>query len=787
MRYCSGILLIIATNLLFATEEVSLDEISVTANNISSKKSQLNKSDIKRGQIYNERDLVRNETGITVTEGGRSGNNGYAIRGVDSDRVSVKVDGMEAVESFMPKFYYDKGLMNGNRNSTEIENLGSIEFSKGANSLTKGSGAIGGSVSMRTKNVDDFVRDGEAFGVYSKTAYASKNSEFKQVMGGGVKHNGIEALFQYTYKKGKETKNSYSGKVDDVPFCGTSTSGPINHKYPHLCGYGRILPDPVDFTTHSRLAKFGYRFADSHFFNTFYEDLKQDYFTEQKSNAVASTNRRTFKEKIPYKRYGFYYEYMSNQDSLVNYLKASFSKQRVNQKSTSNQYMSYPYNIANKLDLYRSYDFYQDRNQFDVNGIFSEFNTANISHIPSFGMGYHNGIFKNINRQTRYNHYHTPAKVTTNIFTYQQPVKSELLYVYLNDDIILSDKLSMNFGARFDKYHYKPQEAQLPYENSKKHKPENIDDTKFKALTYQFGIDYEVMPQTTLSYSYSTGFKAPKVEEMYFEMRDAGTAVYSRNLDLKPERAQNHELSILKDGESYAVTASVFYTRYKDFIDTSYDATIGSYSSWNGTKYYFLKDLTYRQINIDRAYIKGIEINSRFNGDLINLPREYYTTLKATYQKGSKNNGTSLLAVQPFTAIFGLGYSGEKLDVLLTSKYVARKKPKDAMYMIVPNQSLVSSSLNRDTGEMTPFNPEEYPHLSKSYVVFDLTAGYKISKNFSINFGVFNLFNKKYSTWENLRQIEYNGNQGSVGDKAEGSKRYTAPRRNFAISFEARY
>ncbi|KEA45683.1 hypothetical protein CR66_05895 [Campylobacter mucosalis] len=185
MRYCSGILLIIATNLLFATEEVSLDEISVTANNISSKKSQLNKSDIKRGQIYNERDLVRNETGITVTEGGRSGNNGYAIRGVDSDRVSVKVDGMEAVESFMPKFYYDKGLMNGNRNSTEIENLGSIEFSKGANSLTKGSGAIGGSVSMRTKNVDDFVRDGEAFGVYSKTAYASKNSEFKQVMGGG--------------------------------------------------------------------------------------------------------------------------------------------------------------------------------------------------------------------------------------------------------------------------------------------------------------------------------------------------------------------------------------------------------------------------------------------------------------------------------------------------------------------------------------------------------------------------------------------------------------------------
>ena len=63
------------------------------------------------------------------------------------------------------------------------------------------------------------------FGFYSKKRNThQKNSEFRQVAGAGVKAGGIEALFQHTYKRGKQTKNFYSGKLDDVPFCGMGTS-----------------------------------------------------------------------------------------------------------------------------------------------------------------------------------------------------------------------------------------------------------------------------------------------------------------------------------------------------------------------------------------------------------------------------------------------------------------------------------------------------------------------------------------------------------------------------------
>ena len=77
----------VASSFVFSSQDTLLEGVVVSASGISAKKTELSKSELKKGQILSERDLVRNETGVTVTEGGRSGNNGYAIRGVDSDRV----------------------------------------------------------------------------------------------------------------------------------------------------------------------------------------------------------------------------------------------------------------------------------------------------------------------------------------------------------------------------------------------------------------------------------------------------------------------------------------------------------------------------------------------------------------------------------------------------------------------------------------------------------------------------------------------------------------------------
>lgn len=63
-----------------------------------------------------------------MPEGGRYGSNGFAIRRVDKDRVTVIVDGIPQAESTMStSARYSTERHNGNINNTEYENISSVE------------------------------------------------------------------------------------------------------------------------------------------------------------------------------------------------------------------------------------------------------------------------------------------------------------------------------------------------------------------------------------------------------------------------------------------------------------------------------------------------------------------------------------------------------------------------------------------------------------------------------------------------------------------------------------
>ena len=49
---------------------------------------------LEKEQAQDVKDLVRYETGITVVEAGRFGNSGFAVRGVEENRVAVQIDGL---------------------------------------------------------------------------------------------------------------------------------------------------------------------------------------------------------------------------------------------------------------------------------------------------------------------------------------------------------------------------------------------------------------------------------------------------------------------------------------------------------------------------------------------------------------------------------------------------------------------------------------------------------------------------------------------------------------------
>ncbi|MFD0966322.1 TonB-dependent hemoglobin/transferrin/lactoferrin family receptor [Seminibacterium arietis] len=778
-------------------DAVVLDQIIVETEQVSAKDSHTNSQQISRGLVWNEHDLVRWQTGITVTEGGRGGANGYSMRGVESDRVAISVDGISAVESYMPRFYYIKGFYNGNRNSTEIENLASVQFNKGANSLTQGSGALGGSVSMQTKTVHDFVPAGKNVGFYAKTAYSSRNEEYRQVVGGGFIYGNVEGLLQYTYRNAHENKNYYSGKIKDINYCGavpnSAGDGGFEDRrktYPELCGRGRLLPDNLNYRSQSWLAKLGYHFNQQHFVQGFFENFDQNRKILEKS--FYALNRQEASDVTPYQRIGIVYDYTPTK-SWLNKFSVQLAQQKVSQEANSNQYGTWTgkdhadYNIVTEQRLYKTE---QKHHQLDFSFISNEVDSYIAHHQLQGGFGYHWGKLENKNQEYKYSAYSNST--TTRQFTIQQPVFRQSWYGYIQDLININPKWSANAGLRFDHYRYQPKTSSLKYDIESQEMVA-LAKKQFSAISYSAGLNYAITDSTLLSYQFSTGFKAPKIEEMYFDLKGSSAVNFLPNINLRAEKAQNHELTLTTEGDNYQLSLTAFYTKYRDFIDADAKPKVASRQRTNWAtkeKYteYYLDGIDYQQINIDKAYVTGIDLHARAEGSLIGLPKNLYTTFKSSYAKGRKNNGTAMLAIQPFSIALGLGYQAEddKWNLLFSGRYVSAKKASDAMDKPVANS--LKLDVNKKTGEISGFEQAKlYRFLSDSYTVFDLTAQYQLNSNFTINAGIFNLFNRKYTTWDSLRQIKYNGAMGDVWNSGEGLERFTEAGRHFALSLEMRF
>jgi len=82
------------------------------------------------------------------------------------------------------------------------------------------------------------------------------------------------------------------------------------------------------------------------------------------------------------------------------------------------------------------------------------------------------------------------------------------------------------------------------------------------ANTRNFSLGYKVNDNIKAIYSYSTGFKAPSFNELYFP----GFG----NASLSPERSKSRELTFKGDWEPINLELSFFRTRFKDLIETAF-------------------------------------------------------------------------------------------------------------------------------------------------------------------------------------------------------------------------
>lgn len=165
---------------------------------------------IARRLIENAADLVKFEPGVYIDANvTRVGLNGFNIRGIGGNRVMTRVDGVETAEQF------DFGPFNVHQFSLDLDTLKTAEIVRSAGSSLYGSDALGGVVSLFTKDPSDYLA-GQSHHIGGKVHFDGRSGDTSgnAVIAGGTRR--VQASLFASYATGNEVRNSGTRATEDA-------------------------------------------------------------------------------------------------------------------------------------------------------------------------------------------------------------------------------------------------------------------------------------------------------------------------------------------------------------------------------------------------------------------------------------------------------------------------------------------------------------------------------------------------------------------------------------------
>jgi hemoglobin/transferrin/lactoferrin receptor protein len=700
------------------------------------------REELDRQNVNNIRELVRYEPGVSVSGAGtRSGNSGYNIRGIDGDRILTQVDGVEVPDNF-----FNGPYAKTRRNYVDPEIVKRVEILRGPASALYGSSAIGGAVSYFTLDPDDIIKPGQDFGARLKTGYSSADESWltSGTVAGRVQD--FDGLLHLSQRNGHETE-SYDGN--------------------NATGLARTGANPEDARTTNILAKLGWNYGEDNRLGLTYEKYKDDRDVNLK-NAIGGpfANGQGFNyyrgrqgnDTITRERFGVENKF-SLDSPIADHIKTSLNYQIAKtDQSTQEIYQPSRKVLRTRETLYEEKQWVFDA-QLD-----KAFTLGETDHLVTYGTtlkqqkvtGSREGGATCLAVGSGCTAIGAPSPSAGDSVKKASDFPDPTINTYslFAQDQIAWDKWTFLPSVRYDYTQLKPKlteeflntvDPQRIYDHSDKEKT-------WHRVTPKFGLTYALTEQYTWFGQYAEGFRTPSAKALYgrFENLDQGYTV-EPNPDLKPESSKGLETGIRGNFESGSFDVAVFYNKYRDFIDE--DASVAG-----GTVQQFEAN------NIKHATIKGVEAKGRLNLDALGAPQGLYTQGSVAYLYGRNDDtGEPLNSVNPLKGVFGLGYDQENYGALVSWTLVKKQNRVDSTTFFSPDG-----------------NNANGPFKTPGFGVVDLTGFYKVTHDVTINGGLYNLTDKKYWNWDDVRS--YDG-VGEAGVTAPASlDRLTQPGRNFAIN-----
>ena len=695
--------------------------------------------DLDRENVNTIKDLVRYEPGVSVGGAGqRGGITGYNIRGIDGDRILTQIDGVEIPDSFFNGPYAQT-----QRNYVDPEIIKSVEILRGPASVLYGSNAIGGAVSYFTLDPDDIIKPGQDVGARLKAGYSSADRSWLKSGTVAGRSGDFDGLLHFSQRDGHDTE-SYGDHGGN--------------------GLARTAANPEDVRTTNVLAKAGWNYNDDDRLAFTYEKYKSHDDVNVKSavggpynngQALGMYRSRTGTDTVSRERFGLV-NTMALDSLVADHIKTSLNYQIAKtDESTLENYFPFSRNVMRTRDTN-----YQEKQWVLDAQADKAFSIGETDHLLTYGATLKNqkvtssrsgsGTCLAVGAGCTAVGANSPSDYLAKSSDFPDPTINT--YSLFAQDQISWNDWTFSPSLRYDYTRLTPHITQEFLNTIPASERANVSDEKkvWHRVSPKFGLTYALTEQYTWYGQYAEGFRTPTAKSLYgtFENLAAGYKV-AANPNLEPEKSKSFETGLRGKFDAGSFDVAVFYNKYRDFINE--DAITPGYS-----------ETTFQSNNIKHATIKGAEVKGQLNLDAFGAPKGLYTRGSVAYAHGkNEDNGEPINSVNPLKAVMGLGYEQQAYGALVSWTLVKRKDQVDDTSFFAPD------------GTSKQFK-------SPGYGVLDLTGFYKVTKDVTVNAGLYNLTDKKYWNWDDVRGYDSVGEAGVLNPA--NMDRLTAPGRNFSVN-----
>ncbi|MDQ1213638.1 TonB-dependent receptor domain-containing protein [Pantoea anthophila] len=652
----------------------------------------------------------------------RAGYTGYNIRGLESNRVGLDVDGMPLPQATGRSYVGRAGLdsFGIGRDYIDPYMFGRIDIEKGATAVDQPNSSIGGNVSFRNKSPDDYLHPGKPTYFGYQSDYDSSSRSWHNGITAAAGDDELRGIFVYSRRDGQQTRNN-SDILDAYP---------ANWHSDALMTSGIWQPNDA----HKLTATLDY-----------YHKTHHSHYDSWSSSG--NTVLGEAQQQSDTRRWGIS---LADEYTPYNDLIDSLTTRIYWQQTQAHDNTRMPAGSSGRQTVYSDYN--TDSYGFDSRAIKS--------------IGRHElsaGLNARLTETERPFRQSPTPDVFTAIMQPQANSRSYTLGGYLQDSISFDadgHRAAVVPGVRVAYQNTRPRDLATLTTNSRV-----LDASEVSALYGSPNRDTQVLPSIAFQYDltpafmtylqYTRGAQFPNDSQLYGSWNlgssYAGRAQYALigNTDLKTETSNNYEWGVKGQvADGITLNAAAFYNDYKNFIAfTRYSraANPGKFANVPDNIY-----TTYQAENRDKAYIYGAEISSKVSfGRWFSQIDGLSANLAFGYTQGAAKSDylgdryIDLESVAPMKAIVGLAWDDEArgYGAAVTATFVKGKQ---------------ASATNRNSfannGSSLTDASTEYMRVP-GYGMVDMTAYWRATPRVRLSGGLYNLTDRKYRDYLSSREL----------------------------------